>query len=349
MTDIVTGAGVTIAAQSAMWNDYRKRYGDIIQQDFGSSSLLGEIWYAEGDTPFGPWVFARKVVTHAGYTFYNPDAIPYFSEAGGRIVFFDGTYTKTYTSLPATPYYDYNEIMYRLDLDDPRLVLPVAVYTRAAAPAQDLATKRGVRPGDLAVAASFYAYDRAAPGAVPVAWSTAACGPRRLTVGGAPATTPLFYAPPPGSGSDAGGAPVTVPLYEYSGPNGAYAYSANPAFAATGFVRGAAIASVWPSPVEVALPIADFLGDLVADARPDQCVKAGATGTARVALDGSASRDLAGPITRYEWKYGATGCVFATGVTAGVDLPPGVNDVLLETTDAAGNVSDDEVVIAVGT
>jgi hypothetical protein len=178
LTDLDAGTNVAVAHQSSMWNDSRKRFSAVVQQQFGTS-LLGETWYVEGDTPLGPWVYARKVVTHDdGYTFYNPDIVPYFSEAGGRVLFFDATYTNSYTSLAPTPRYNYNEIMYRLDLDDPRLVLPVAIYDRGSASAQDLVDKRGLRRGDHSLAATFFAPDRPGPGTVPFSWSAPSCAAR---------------------------------------------------------------------------------------------------------------------------------------------------------------------------
>jgi hypothetical protein len=284
LTDVVGGGNVQVAngpgaspfGSSSMWNDYRKRFSEIIQQEYGAT-FLGESWYAESDTPLGPWVFTRKIVTHAtsGYTFYNPDVIPFFSEARGRIVFFDATYTKTYSSARiATPRYDYNEVMYGIDLDDPAMALPVAIYARGSGSAADLVAKNRVRAADPAMSPAFFAYDRSAPGAVPVAWNGPSCGPRRLTVGRQPATTPAFYALPSGASPDAGAAVPTVPLYEYAGPDGAYVYNVKASLVLAGFQRGAAIAEVWPTPIRVALPVADFLGDLVADAGADQCIKA---------------------------------------------------------------------------
>jgi len=46
------------------------------------------------------------------------------------VLFFEGTYTHTFSGSAenATPRYDYNQVMYRLNLDDSRLALPVAVY-----------------------------------------------------------------------------------------------------------------------------------------------------------------------------------------------------------------------------
>lgn len=123
-----TDKGIQVHAGSVYWNDYRQRWVLIVAEIFGTS-VLGETWYAEADTPVGPWRFARKVVTHDKYSFYNPKQHPMLAKHGGRVLLFEGTYTTTFSGNDnATPRYDYNQIMYRLDLDDPRLVLPVAVY-----------------------------------------------------------------------------------------------------------------------------------------------------------------------------------------------------------------------------
>jgi len=128
--DIISGKKIIPHGGSVYFNAYRNKWIMITVQQFGDSSLLGEVWYAEADTPVGPWVYARKIVTHNKYSFYNPQHHPYFDQDGGRIVYFEGTYTTTFSgpAETATPRYDYNQIMYRLDLADPRLVLPVPVY-----------------------------------------------------------------------------------------------------------------------------------------------------------------------------------------------------------------------------
>ena len=97
----------------------------ITVQSFGESSMLGEVWYAEADTPLGPWGYARKIVTHDKYSFYNPKHHPYFDQENGRLIYFEGTYSHTFSGSKeeATPYYDYNQIMYRLDLADERLAI----------------------------------------------------------------------------------------------------------------------------------------------------------------------------------------------------------------------------------
>ena len=67
-----------------------------------------------------PWVDAVKIVTHHDYSFYNPKHHIEFDAQGGRQIYFEGTYTRTFSSNPLpTPRYDYNQIMYRLDLGQP--------------------------------------------------------------------------------------------------------------------------------------------------------------------------------------------------------------------------------------
>jgi hypothetical protein len=128
--DIETGSKIYPHNGSVYFNDYRQRWIAIFVQQFGESSFLGEVWYAEADTPVGPWAYARKIVTHNKYTFYNPMQHPYFDQQGGRVLYFEGTYSHTFSGSDKnpTPRYDYNQIMYRLNLDDSRLALPVAVY-----------------------------------------------------------------------------------------------------------------------------------------------------------------------------------------------------------------------------
>lgn len=121
--DAATGAPIRVHRSSIAWSPYRKRWIMIASQLKGKESHLGEVWYAEAEEITGPWQRAVKVASHPKYTFYNPRQHPYFAEEDGRKIFFEGTYTETFSGNPvATPRYDYNQLMYRLDLDDPRLV-----------------------------------------------------------------------------------------------------------------------------------------------------------------------------------------------------------------------------------
>jgi hypothetical protein len=122
--DVETRQPVKLHAGSIRWNAWRKRWVMIAVQSPGSS-FLGEVWFSEADSPAGPWRWARKIVSHERYSFYNPAQHAFFDEDGGRVIYFEGTYTRDFSGNPvATPRYDYNQIMYRLDLADPRLRLP---------------------------------------------------------------------------------------------------------------------------------------------------------------------------------------------------------------------------------
>lgn len=121
------GGDVTPHSGSIAWNEYRKRWVTIFMEKFGKPSVFGELWYAEADTPTGPWGTAVKVLTHENYTFYNPRIHPEFTQAGSPALFFEGTYTKEFAKHASpTPRYDYNQILYRLDLNDPGLKLKPA-------------------------------------------------------------------------------------------------------------------------------------------------------------------------------------------------------------------------------
>ncbi len=107
---------------SIAWNSFRKRWVTVFMQAFGKPSAFGELWYAEADAPAGPWGKAVKVLSHENYTFYNPRLHPEFTPEGSPILLFEGTYTLQFADRPVpTPRYDYNQILYRLDLDDPAL------------------------------------------------------------------------------------------------------------------------------------------------------------------------------------------------------------------------------------
>ena len=104
------------------WNPSRKRWVSIFTQSWGKPSFLGEIWYAEAPAPEGPWRHAVKILTHHRYSFYNPMQHPYWAEDNGRVIYFEGTYTMTFSgNKNPTPRYDYNQMLYRLELSNPHL------------------------------------------------------------------------------------------------------------------------------------------------------------------------------------------------------------------------------------
>lgn len=122
LLDAQTKKRIVIHRGSVCWNEFRRRWILIGVQIGGDSSFLGEVWYAEATRPQGPWQSAVKIVTHDRYSFYNPVQHPFFDQAGGRFIYFEGTYSTTFSrDGDPTPRYDYNQIMYRLDLNDERL------------------------------------------------------------------------------------------------------------------------------------------------------------------------------------------------------------------------------------
>jgi hypothetical protein len=121
--DVESGRRVSVDPASVCWNAFRKRWVMLAYE------FTGGVWYFEGDTPTGPWVYGRKIVAHEHYDFYNVGQHPVFDQDGGRLIYFEGTYTTGFSGNKfETPLYDYNQMMYRLALDDKRLTLPAPVY-----------------------------------------------------------------------------------------------------------------------------------------------------------------------------------------------------------------------------
>jgi hypothetical protein len=239
LIDIETGKPVLTQQGSVYWNDHRQRWVMIISQSFGSS-MLGEIWFAEASRPEGPWVYARKIVTHNDYSFYNPKQHPYFAKDGGRTLFFEATYTSTFSgNKHPTPLYDYNQIMYCLQLDDPRLNLPVPVYER---PGDAGSTWSTVRHGNAAP--RFFALPKPAEGTVPIGWDEKT---GRL-VGLAKAADALFHAAadPAALGMD-----YLLPLHEWTRANQAqtiYSHDGNPPSNGKWKRSVEPLCHVWPLP-----------------------------------------------------------------------------------------------------
>lgn len=165
LTDPATGKRVTYHGGSIYWNDYRQKWVMLFGELFGTS-LLGEIWYAEADSPLGPWGYAVKVVTHNKYSLYNPVQHPDLAKDGGRVIFFEGTYTKSFSGAETpTPRYEYNQVMFMLDLADPRLNLPQPVYyIHDAWPHYRFGRDMDGQRGPIV----FYALDRPREGTIPL-------------------------------------------------------------------------------------------------------------------------------------------------------------------------------------
>jgi len=122
LTDINTGNRLpNIGRGSVYWNDYRQKWILI--------TGAMDIWYSEADTPVGPWVYARKVAEHKSFL-YNPTQQPIFDQKNGEDIFFEGTFTKFLSSEERVPRYDYNQLTYKLSLNNNDVFLPEAVYKK---------------------------------------------------------------------------------------------------------------------------------------------------------------------------------------------------------------------------
>ena len=113
----------------------------------------------------------------------------------------------------ATPRYEYNQIMYKLDLADPRLILPVAVYGNRD-DEDSLATLTARKDAPTRGPIRFFALERPGEGAVPVYTETTGQGGLRVgKTGETPGEKPLFFALPVDA-KESG--PTTLPLFRIS-------------------------------------------------------------------------------------------------------------------------------------
>ena len=99
-----------------VWNEYRQRWILLLERS-------GDVYYAEAVSPEGPYGNAVRIIHHNEYNFYNVATHTFFNQEGDRVIYLEGTYTDSFTAAPEkTPRYNYNQVMYRLRIDDPRLL-----------------------------------------------------------------------------------------------------------------------------------------------------------------------------------------------------------------------------------
>lgn len=258
LIDVETGEAMTPhVGGSIHWNEHRRRWIMIRSRSGGGDSALGEVYYFEAETPLGPWAYGRKIVTHSmpapswdrgaetrTYSFYNPVHHPELDRAKGREILFEGTMSVLFARSPhpRIPGYDYNQMMYGLDLEDPRLFLPVAVY-RAPGDAASRRTLTDESPPGPSWQLAFFAPDRPRPGTVPVREIPAGVGRHRLVAGGDPRDPggPVRFhcakdEPPP---------PATAPFYEHRVTEQHWSYGVGPPPAGA-----TVLCHVWPRPVD---------------------------------------------------------------------------------------------------
>ena len=116
--DHATGKPFDGRATSVYWNGYLGRWLAVVQ------GAPGDVYLAMATAPEGPYSPARRVIRHTRYNFYWPTQLPEFDRDGGRRILIMGTYTQSFSDAPVkVPRYDYNQLVYGVSLDDPRLGL----------------------------------------------------------------------------------------------------------------------------------------------------------------------------------------------------------------------------------
>ena len=185
-TDLISGQPVDVKRGSISWNPFRQRWILIA----GAT----DIWYSEADTPVGPWVYVQKVVSNDQFL-YNPVHHAFLDQEDGKRVFFQGTFTKFFSKEPPIPRYDYNQLMYGLNLSNHRLKIPVPVYALSAGESIEY----GLRPQAINASNTidhipFFALDQKVEDAaiIPIYQNTK--GATRLVTEGMVGQSPLFHA-----------------------------------------------------------------------------------------------------------------------------------------------------------
>lgn len=111
---------IPVHAGHISWHPWSGKWIAIFTQKGGAPSSLGEIWLAEAAEPVGPWVNARKVLSHDDYSFYNPVLHAEFFSVDSPLIHFEGTYTTTFSrNKQPTPRWEYNQVLYQVDLSKP--------------------------------------------------------------------------------------------------------------------------------------------------------------------------------------------------------------------------------------
>lgn len=115
LLDVAGGKPTGASPSCAVWSRFRQRWILLAERS-------GDVFYSEAERPEGPWRKAIRILHHDNYTFYNVAMHPYFEQEDGRVIYFEGTYTESFSKPKSvTARYNYNQILYRLRLDDPHL------------------------------------------------------------------------------------------------------------------------------------------------------------------------------------------------------------------------------------
>lgn len=244
LRSVADGSPVVAHRGSVYFNRHRGCWV-LIATQLGGTSPLGEVWYAEADAPEGPWRYAVKAATHDGYSFYNPKQHPELAEESDRLIYFEGTYTTLFSgNKHPTPRYEYNQVMYRLDLADDRLALPLPYYADQAE-GPGAFRRPEFEKHELSLEPAFYACDRQRDGTAPMYRTIDADGQPRLSLQRGDNESPAFYVLPISDGQPA--PQGCVALCEYVDAAGARFWTTEDSSAGENADRGQPLCYVWPA------------------------------------------------------------------------------------------------------
>ncbi len=329
LVDLVTSAEIEPHDGTVAWSPWRHRWQRIYTET-GGTSLFGEMWYAEADTPYGPWMFTTKVATSTAQSSYRPFLHPELS-GDGRKVLFEATFSSRLTTSTPTPRYDFNQLMYQVDLEDARMVLPTPVYEVG----DRLATLADLRETDPEPVIAFYAPDRPLPDTLPVWRDGPACDGGALRVGGTPAGLAAFHV----SRTQLAG---TVPLWRATSSTGQVGLFVD---VPSGWSADATPAGyVWENTDKRHSLVMDWLPEIRVDAGADTCVAETTPGAGiLLPLDLSTSPGVVGGA----WSIEVDGAEVATTARVNVPLSSGRHVIVATWTSDEGTPYVDERWVAV--
>jgi hypothetical protein len=177
-------------------------------------------------------------------------------------------------------------------------------------------------------------------------WNAPSCAAtRRLVALPEGDLNALFYVMP----ADLASTPNSQALYEYANGLGQYVYSTDSAV--NGYAASKTlVARVWKTSSQAKVPVADFLGDVIAHAGDDRCISKGSAPSTPINLDASASK---GSGLSYKWVVrgkkinGTTINQSVSGKTGVFNLSNGFYTIELTVTDAKGVKAVDHSLVQV--
>lgn len=120
LIDARDGKPLVMNSGSVQWNSHRKRWLMIASGIAAGTDSPASIWFAEAEQPDGPWGGALMIAKDAAHSLAHPFHHEVFDQESGRVIYFEALLTAPQSG-GAIPRYENNQLLYRLDLADPRL------------------------------------------------------------------------------------------------------------------------------------------------------------------------------------------------------------------------------------